>query len=139
MRSTLTRVSGILTIGLLAFLLATPSSPQPSKKTNAKSTAIPPPPKSVRSRSPDTIAYMFHGTYVNAQGEVIAKPSKAALDAFNASRTTTRDAPSPPRDHFQYCAACLADGVPEPPAFSSAQWVSKGKLSTMFASPGSCR
>lgn len=83
------------------------------------------------------IAYMAHGSYVDAHGELIPDPSQAALDAFFDTRgpEVSPRAPLPaPRDYDEYCRDCLAEDVPEPPAFDSGLWQSKGPLPDVFTS-----
>jgi hypothetical protein len=77
---------------------------------------------------------MFHGSYVNAMGQEIVHPSQAMINAYRESGTTTRDASFVPRTHTEYCAACLEAGVPEPPAFDSGLWVTKGAVAAEFTS-----
>ena len=79
------------------------------------------------------ISYFAHGSYLNAQGEVI-EPSQAAIDAYHKPSEVRSRQAFTPRSHQEYCAACLAEGVPEPPAFDSGQWVSKGAVASQFTS-----
>ncbi len=84
----------------------------------------------------EEIAYQSHGSFVNKLGEVIDHPSQAAIDAYFAKLGSRApgDVLPPPRSYEQYRADCLAEGVPEPPAFDSGQWVSKGRVADEFTS-----
>ena len=117
-----------LATSFLIALLSLPSALRAEEKQVPKKPAAgPPPPQRVAPRSADAIAYLFHGEYMNADGQKIKNPSPAAIEAFRAGKTRAR-AVANPRDQAAYCAACLKAGVPEPPSFSSGKWQSKGSL-----------
>jgi hypothetical protein len=110
MGSKVIRRAGTSLVAVLLALLAGPATPEAPDE--------------------EEIAYTSHGSFMNRKGEVIEHPSQAAIEAYYAkvgTRAPTDTLPAP-RSHRQYCADCLAEGVPEPPALDSGKWVSKGNL-----------
>src|SRR5882762_9871026 len=75
-----------LAIGSVIGLLALSTTLQAEEKKKP-TPATPPPPQRVAPRSADAIAYLFHGEYMNANGQKIAKPTPEALKAFHAAKT----------------------------------------------------